>query len=152
MKDDGIGVHVIDHMDRIPQKNTQEFLLIDGGTCPDILLNLPQKISTLIVIDAAKGGSEPGTVYRFQPDDIVFNTAVHSSLHQLGLGESLALMRLTGEYPERVVIIGIEPKEISWGLKISPELENAIPTVVHLVSEEVAQQGRVGPGDWRKLS
>lgn len=138
LKDEGIGVHVIQNMASLPRKSTREYLLIDGGTCPDVLFHLPEVISTLIVVDAVKGGGEPGTVYRFTPNDIEFKMASLTSLHQLGLKEGLGMMKFLGKYPERVIMIGIEPKEIDWGLKISPELEKIIPQVTLLLEQEIA--------------
>ena len=48
------------------------------------------------------------------------------------------MMKFLGKYPERVIIIGVEPKEIDWGLKISPELEKIIPQVILLLEQEIA--------------
>jgi len=138
LKDEGIGVHIIQNLASLPHKSAREYLLIDGGTCPDVLFHFPEEISTLIVVDAVKGGGEPGSIYRFTPDDIEFKRASITSLHQLGLREGLGMMKFLGKYPERVIIIGVEPKEIDWGLKISPELEKIIPQVILLLQQEIA--------------
>ena len=138
LKDDGIGVHVIQNMDSLLGKSARDYRLIDGGTCPDVLLHLPEEMNTLIVVDAVKGGGEPGTIYQFCPDDIEFKGASLTSLHQLGLREGLESMKLLGKYPERVIIIGIEAKKIDWGLQLSPELEKAIPKVIHLLKHITA--------------
>lgn len=140
LKDEGIGVHVIQHMECLPRKSDREYLLIDGGTCPDVFFNLPEEISTLIVVDAVKGGGEPGSIYRFTPDDIEFKRATITTLHQLGLREGLGMMKDLGKYPERVIVIGVEPKEIDWGLKISPELEKIVRQVILLVEQEIANR------------
>jgi len=138
MKDEGIGVHIIQKMDSLRRKSAREYLLIDGGTCPDALFHLPEEIGTLIVVDAVKGGGEPGCIYRFKPDDLEFKRTSITSLHQLGLMEGLGMMKFLGKYPERVIIIGVEPKEIDWGLKISPELEKIIPQVILLLEQEIS--------------
>ena len=138
LKDEGVGIHVVQHMDSLPRNSVREYLLVDGGTCPDVFLSLPEEISTLIVVDAVKGGGEPGSIYRFTPDDIEFNRVTIASLHQLGLREGLGIMKDLGKYPERVIVIGVEPKEIDWGLKISPELEKTVRQVVLLVEQEIA--------------
>ncbi len=138
LKDEGIGIHVIQRMDSLPRKSAREYLLVDGGTCPDVFFNLPEEISTLIVVDAVKGGGEPGSIYRFTPDDIEFKRATITTLHQLGLREGLGMMKDLGKYPERVIVIGVEPKEIDWGLKISPELEKKVRQVILLVEQEIA--------------
>ena len=146
LKDEGIGVHIIQNLASLPHKSAREYLLIDGGTCPDVLFHFPEEISTLIVVDAVKGGGEPGTVYRFTPDDIAFKRASITSLHQLGLREGLGMMKFLGKYPERVIIIGVEPKEIDWGLKISPELEKIIPQVILLLEQEIANRDTLDQG------
>ena len=137
LKDEGIGVHIIRKFESMMRKNTHQFMLIDGGTCPDILFQLPEKIAKLIVVDAVKGGGEPGSIYRFTPTDIEFKRGTITSLHQLGLEEDLRMMELMGKYPESVIIIGVEPAEIDWGLEISPQLEVKIPQVIHLLEQEV---------------
>ncbi len=120
------------------QKRTRQFMLIDGGTCPDILFQLPEKVAKLIVVDAVKGGGEPGSIYRFTPTDIEFKTGTITSLHQLGLEEGLRMMEFLGKSPESIIIIGVEPKEIGWGLRISTEVEVKIPQVLHLLELEMA--------------
>ena len=138
LKDEGIGVHIIHRFDSTARESTRDFMLIDGGTCPDILCLLPVKIAKLIVVDAVKGGSEPGTIYRFTPTDIKFKSGMITSLHQLDLEEGLRMMELLGKSPEAVIIIGVEPSEIEWGLEISPQLEKKIPKVIQLLEQEIA--------------
>jgi hydrogenase maturation protease len=138
LKDEGIGVHIIHRFDSITRDKPRSFVLIDGGTCPDILCLLPEKIAKLIIIDAVKGGSEPGSIYRFTPTDIKFKRGLITSLHQLDLEEGLRMMEFLGKSPEAVIIIGVEPSEIEWGLKISPQVEEKIPQVIQLLELETA--------------
>jgi Ni,Fe-hydrogenase maturation factor len=37
-----------------------------------------------------------------------------------------------------VVIIGIQPKEISWGTDLSPEVQASIPQVMEMVLKEIS--------------
>ena len=80
LKDEGIGVHAIQNMASLPRKCARDYLLIDGGTCPDVLFHLLEEIRTLIVEDAVKGGGEPGIIYRFTPDDFEFKRASNTLL------------------------------------------------------------------------
>ncbi len=59
-----------------------------------------------------------------------------TSLHQLGVVETLAIAQKMGKLPH-TVIIGIEPKEISYGLELSPEIEREMGKMVNLILEEV---------------
>jgi hydrogenase maturation protease len=47
-------------------------------------------------------------------------------------------MDILGSVPD-VTIIGIEPKEIDWGLELSPELANKLPQIAEVVLEEIRQ-------------
>jgi hydrogenase maturation protease len=142
LKDEGVGVHIIQHLKDLLPQSARESLLIDGGTSPDVLLHLPKEVNTLIVVDAVKGGGKPGTIYRFTPADIEFKSAVIFTLHCLGLGEGLGMMKFLGLFPERVIIFGVEPKEIDWGLELSPELAQIVHPVSLLIKQEIACRAR----------
>lgn len=144
LKDEGIGVQIIHQLENNPPKNARELFIIDGGTCPDVLLHLPGDIGKLIVVDAVKGRGKPGSIYRFTPDDITFKRATMTSFHQLGVADGLDMMRSLGNYPKSVIIIGIEPKEIGWGLEISPELDEIIPEVIQLIEKEITNCTALG--------
>ena len=135
LKDEGIGVHIahaLQHID-IPGNVT----VIDGGTTPDLPYCL-KETDKLIIIDAVKGGDKPGTVYRFHPHDVNIESRGMVSVHELDLEQSLRIMRLTGNEPKEIVIIGIEPKEIGWGTELSAELQQKIPEVINVVLNEIS--------------
>ena len=135
LKDEGIGVHVAQALQKlVPSDGDLE--VIDGGTSPDVFLHL-QGIDKLIVIDAAQAGGEPGTVYRFHPESLPPDSVCLTSVHQIGLPQSLKLMDSYGLKPEEIVLFGVEPKEIDWGLEPSAELVQKIPEIVKLILEEV---------------
>ena len=134
LKDEGVGVHIVHALQEIQLPDNVD--IIDGGTSPDIFYRL-EGVDKLIIIDAARAGGEPGAVYRFDQRDIPWEARKVISLHEVGLLESLEIMEVIGDRPKQVVIIGIEPKEIDWGLELSPELEEMVPQVVGLVLEEI---------------
>ncbi len=137
LKDEGVGVHVIQALQDMPLEGHGETVIIDGGTCPDFLDLLPEGAERLIIVDAVKGGGEPGSVYRFTPKDITFRRGIVTSVHQLGVAESLSMMEYLGVGPPSIVIIGVEPKQIDWGLEMSPELQERIPQITDLIKEEI---------------
>jgi hydrogenase maturation protease len=136
LKDEGVGIHVVQALRKSPPEAGGELTIIDGGTCPDAFDLLPKGLDKLIVVDAVRGGGEPGAVYRFTVKDIVFRRGPVCSLHQLGLEEGLRLMAGAGITPRDVVIIGVEPKEIGWGLELSAELQTRVPQIVDMVRKE----------------
>jgi Ni,Fe-hydrogenase maturation factor len=50
------------------------------------------------------------------------------------------MMEYLGGKPKDTVIIGVEPKEIEWGLRLSPELEQKVSHIVEIVLKEVTEE------------
>jgi hydrogenase maturation protease len=134
MKDEGIGIHAVKALQEIDLPPDVE--LIDGGTSPD-LIAYTRAGDKMIIIDAAKAGGEPGTVYRYRPEDLTAGKGILTSAHEMGVVENLKLMDLTGNEPQETVVIGIEPKEIDWGTELSPELQKRLPDIVQAVLREI---------------
>ncbi len=136
LRDEGVGVHVISALrDRELPDDVE---LWDGGTTSFDLLDTLAGRRQVIIIDTVRTGSEPGTIFRFTPEDISASREQVTSLHQVGLLETLNIAEhLLDSAPEEVIILGIEPKEIDWGLELSAEIEAAVPKVVELVMTEL---------------
>ncbi len=139
LKDEGIGCHVVQALERIPLTDVK---VVDGGTCPDVVQFL-EDADKLIVVDAAKGGGMPGQVYRFHLDDITLERKQFLSLHDMSLVDNLMLTGFLRNIAE-TVIIGVEPKEIGWGLELSPELQEKIPQIVELILAELNNTTNLG--------
>jgi len=120
--------------------------VVDGGTSPGAL-DSAEGVDKLIIVDAARGGGEPGTIYRFAPDEVSGKPKFLASLHDLGLLDSLRMMEAVGDPPRDTVIIGVEPAEVDWGLELTPALRGKLPDVVRLVVEEQAGAGSHDPKD-----
>jgi hydrogenase maturation protease len=137
LKDEGIGVHVARAL--LESSLPDGVVVIDGGTSPDVLDYL-EPADKLVIIDAAEAGGPPGATYRFRPDDVTLETGEAISLHELGLLSSVKMMSLLGKAPPEVIIFGIQPKEIDWGMALSPELQKKVPEIVTAVLAEIGQQ------------
>jgi hydrogenase maturation protease len=132
LRDEGIGCHVAHALERVPLPDVE---IVDGGTCPDVLL-LVEEVDKLVIVDAVKGGGMPGQIYRFRPEDITVDQKCVLSLHDVSLVDSLNLTRLWHNIDE-TVIIGVEPRDLSWGLELSPELQERMPRIIDAVLGEL---------------
>jgi hydrogenase maturation protease len=47
------------------------------------------------------------------------------------------MIELTGNKPKEVIIIGVEPKEIDWGMELSPEIRQRMPEIIEVVKKEI---------------
>lgn len=135
LSDEGVGTHIARELEKIEIPPYVE--IFEGGTDGFGLLNIICDTDYLIVIDSLKGGGKPGSIYRFDIEDApscpdLFKTSVH----QVGILEVINLSGLIGKTPQTVVI-GIEPKKITTGMELSPEILEKVPRVIELVLEEV---------------
>jgi hydrogenase maturation protease len=134
LRDEGVGVRVIEAMRHLPLPEGIE--LLDGGTSGADLVDAVADRTKVIVIDAVRTDRKPGTILRFSADDLVREAEGTLSLHEFGLLETLTAARLLACAPKQVVIFGIQPKEIGTGLELSAEVAEVLPEVIELVLAE----------------
>jgi len=135
LRDEGVGIHLIQKLRETEIGEGVE--LVDGGT--SLLDFIPQAkdVSKLIIVDAIKLGGKAGKTYRICVDSSLLKGGKGmTSLHQLGVVETLAIAQKMGKLPH-TVIIGIEPKEIGYGLELSPEVKREMGKMVNLILDEV---------------
>ncbi len=133
--DEGIGVHVINHLQQNNYIDYAEF--IDGGTMGFDLVHPIESTDQLVVIDTAELDSAPGSVRVFEGMDMdtFIATARKTSAHEVGLQDALSMALLNGRLPAHRALIGIQPKQFGWGDWPTDEVAGAIPEVCDRVFE-----------------
>jgi len=101
-----------------------EVRVIEGGTLGLDLLDSLRGISHLLVLDAVDTGIAPGTLLRFEGQQ-VDDLPVSKSVHLLGLSDLMGALRLIDAAPEKVVLLGVQPASTDWGTVLTPEVEPA---------------------------
>ncbi|MEW6215488.1 MAG: HyaD/HybD family hydrogenase maturation endopeptidase [Nitrospirota bacterium] len=134
LKDEGVGVHVVERMKDMALPPDVE--VMDGGTMGFNLLYYLEGREKVIVIDAAKAGSPPGTLYRFTDKDLADKRGFFRTAHDFDFVDALKTARFLGHKPE-VIIIGVEPEDMSDGLELSPVIKEKIPRIIELVMKEI---------------
>jgi len=133
--DEGIGVRVVEELKG--RELPDGVAVVEGGTAGLGLIGLMEGYQRVIIVDAADMGRSPGCVVRFTPLEAQFKTAeAPLSLHQIGLGEMLALAEALEVAPAELVIIGIQPSQVEMGARLSPEVEGAIPQIIRTILDE----------------
>lgn len=135
LKDEGVGVHLLERLQK--EVLAPDIELIDGGTSTLDILPLLKGAKKIIVVDAMKAGGEPGSIYRCRPQDLIPSSEAPMSLHHIDFLQVLKMAKLLGEdLEDRTVIIGVEPREITWEMGLSAAIEKKMPLLVELVLEE----------------
>jgi hydrogenase maturation protease len=135
LRDEGIGVHVINELQNMPLPENIE--VVDGGTAGADLLDILAERQKIIIIDAIKSDSPPGTVLRFTLNDIENADKASMSMHDIGIPETLQMAKMIGVMPEEIVFFGITPENLSCGLEVSETLKRLIPAIIKLILEEI---------------
>lgn len=138
LTDEGAGVHVVKQLaETYPGMPEVEFM--DGGTLSFTLANAIVATDSLIVVDTAGLGAEPGTVRVFEGDamDHFVSTGPKSSVHEVSLADLLAIAALEGLLPRRRALVGIQPQDFDWGDWPTEAVANALPTACDTVMEIV---------------
>lgn len=123
--DDNVANLVLDEL------KAENALLIKGGTNPENFIGPLEKFKPDIIffIDATDFNGKAGDVKVFQINDILnLNISTHN----------LPVSLIKGFFPKtRIKIIGIQPKKIDYGNKISKGLEERFEEIVEAVKKIV---------------
>jgi hydrogenase maturation protease len=141
MRDEGVGVHVVRAIAGDQPSIAAGVHIVDGGTLGLDLLPLIADARAVIFVDAVDLRAEPGAVGVLRGDAVHGVLGGHLSPHQVGLGDLVAVGRLTGELPERVVLVGIQPAAIEVGTELTTACAAAVPRAIDVVRAELAALG-----------
>lgn len=141
MRDEGVGVHVAREIARDQSSIGGDVRVVDGGTLGLDLLPLIADARAVILIDAVDLCAEPGTVSVLRGEAVHGVLGGHLSPHQVGLGDLVAVGRLMGELPERLVLVGIQPAAIEVGTELTTACAAAVPWAIDAARAELAALG-----------
>lgn len=136
LKDEGIGIHVINRMEQEGIPNGVD--LLDGGTGGIFLIGTLEQYKHIIMIDATLDDYPAGTIRCIKPH-YSEDYPLLLSAHEIGLKDMIDAMIIQDAIPEidLIVVSVIDVHEI--GMSLSPEVERAIPRVIRKVHEVIAE-------------
>jgi hydrogenase maturation protease len=135
LSDEGVGVHIAQRL--MTMDWPPEVQVVEGGTDGFGLVNFITEAGRLILVDAVKGGGQPGSIYRFEIEDCPpYPDLFKTSVHQISILEVINLSSLIGS-PPHTTIIGVEPLSLEMGMELSPSIEAKIPKVIQMIQAEV---------------
>jgi len=151
--DEGFGIRAAEEFVRRYEPDARVTVL-DGGTQGLYLLPHLQAASHLLVFDAIDYGLEPGTMKIVLDDEVPsFMGAKKLSLHQTGFQDVLAAASLIGQSPRHLVLIGVQPVELSdYGGSLREPVRAQIGPAVDVAVDWLGRWGvnlrpRAGQGD-----
>jgi hydrogenase maturation protease len=135
--DEGVGIHAI--------RKLQERALpphvdvVDGGTAGVDLMGLMEGYEKVVIVDAVDAGEQPGTVFRFTPEDVsseAGGTAL--SLHQTEVLEILRLAAYLSRDLPPIVIYGVQPEAMDWSTSLTERVAQQMESLLDAVQKEIS--------------
>jgi hydrogenase maturation protease len=141
--DEGLGVHVLPAL-RKALNGRKQVEIIEGATDGLRLLGPVEEAEYLIVIDAIHAEEEPGTIIVLKGGEIPAYFSRKLSIHQIGFQEVLQAAKWRGKWPKEVMLFGIQPASLAFGIGLSEEVKQAVPALIDAVVEQIDRWG-IGP-------
>jgi hydrogenase maturation protease len=133
MRDDGVGFHVLERV----KKSGTNTDFADLGTDIFRLRLHYNDHNPVIIIDALRGGGNPGDVLVFSSSE--FENKLEGKIrhaHLLGVLEGINIMREVDDKLKtaEIFLIGIVADTIDKGLSLTPIVQKAIPKAANTIS------------------
>jgi hydrogenase maturation protease len=141
LSDEGIGVRVIEALEQryvMPEGVD----VLDGGTAGMELLEAMANRTHLIIVDAiVSRKSEPGELLILRDEEVpvLFNNKI--SPHQLGLSDVLSALRFTGEFPDKITLVGVIPHSLEPNIGLTPTVEASLEPALQAVLAALQESG-----------
>lgn len=134
--DEGFGVRAIEHL-RDHYRFGDNVSLLDGGTQGIYLVQNIREADILVVFDAVDYGLPGGTLKRVEGEQVPkFLGAKKVSLHQTGFQEVLAMAEMLGDYPDHLLLVGVQPVELEdYGGSLRPKVKAQIEPSIAIALE-----------------
>jgi hydrogenase maturation protease len=142
--DDAVGMLAVEQL-RADPRMPVSVSLVDGGTLGLDLLHPLHGATHLLALDAIDAGAAPGTLLRFAGEEIA-DLPVSKSVHLLGFSDLIGAMRLTGNAPLEIMVLGVQPERIEWGTQLTPTVAATLPELVELTLAQLERWRAQTPG------
>ena len=136
-KDEGVGVRCAEYLrSRVSEKDIK---IVDGATLGFDLLEEIRGFDRVVLVDAVDMGKEPGHIASFSAEGLLRMAGGKKfSVHEVDLIDVIQLGEKLGHDIGKVRIVGIQPKETTWGDSLSEIIEKKLPELAGKVLSEIA--------------
>jgi len=140
LSDDGVGIRVAHELKSSFER--EEVTVMEASMAGLDMLDLLTSYDKAIIIDAIHTREgKAGQIYRLGPEAFVA-TEHASSSHDVDFATALELgRRLSIPLPKEIIIFAIEVEDVAtFNERCTPKVEQAVPVVVNMIVEELAEK------------
>lgn len=146
--DDGVGVAVARRLlARLSRHPVRDCRVLDCGTAGIEVMFAARGSDALVIVDASRTGSPPGSVHRVPGEELARVPEPSYSLHDFRWDNALfAGRKIFGEaFPTDVTVWLVEAESTAMGLALSPAVEAAADRVYTSILEQIAEHASRRP-------
>ena len=142
LRDDAFGVEVIRLLAERPQPPGVQ-IRDYGIRGVHLVYELLDGCDLFVLVDAAQRGCAPGTVtvLEVEPEHLPSPNGVMDA-HGLAPDQVFAMLAALGGRPGRSLVVACEPADVSAGMGLSDQVQEALPAAVRAVEEILEQVQR----------
>lgn len=140
-QDDGVGLAIVRSLrSRLLVQIAAMTTMIEASGEGAALLEAWQGFDRVYLFDAVASGATVGTIHRIAAHQETVPTAFfHYSTHAFSVAEAVELARSLQQLPPELILWGVEGKHFAMGLGLSPDVEQAVETIVQAMLIELEQ-------------
>ena len=132
MTDEGVGVKTVNEFER--RYEVPDYVeIIDGGAAGLDLIPFIEGREKVLMVDAVNFDREPGYVDQMENDEIPVRITEKASMHHLGLLDVLCIVRMSGNMPKDLCLIGIQPMSLALGIDMTKEMCDKVDSLIERI-------------------
>ena len=138
LADEGFGVHFIRWFSK-RYVATDDIKMIDGGTLGYALLDIICSCENLIVIDVLKAKDTPGSIYRFNTQEMQAHMPPPTTAHEVTFFDVLFKVELLEELPETLFLCIVPQDYGEMNLEMTAMMQEKFPVMEKFLLEELSK-------------
>jgi len=139
--DDGFGPLIVERF-RCEYAYDPSVEVLDLGTPGLDLAPYLHGKDLVVIVDAVHSDETPGTLSLYDETDFLDYTAVlRLTAHDPGVEQCLAQMKLAGDAPSEVIIVGVVPQSCDLGRGLSASVLAAVSLAVEKIASLITEHG-----------
>ena len=138
LRDEGFGVHFISWFSQ-RYKPSEDVSIIDGGTLGYALIDIICSCDNLIVIDVLKAKDIPGSIYRFNTEEMQAHMPPPTTAHEVTFFDVLFKVELMDELPETLFLCIVPQDYGDMNLEMTSLMLEKFPVMEKFLLEELSK-------------
>jgi hydrogenase maturation protease len=139
-RDDGLGPAALAQLGQVEEVRRGEVELVSLDGEPTRLIDAWSGRRRAVIIDAVCADSPPGSIHRLVLGRHRLPPGTRgASSHAAGLAEAVELGAALDRLPDELVVLGMEPGDVSAGERLSPAVAEAMGRLVSMAQAEACR-------------